>query len=275
MPELKKRKVTKKEVAKSLGIARSTLYYDSKLQKKDWDLKIKIEEVLHIHPAYGHKRLAIALQINKKRIRRVMQVFGIKPYRRRPKKLYKKRDHGAKTPYPNLLMAVFPERQDAAWASDFTYLRYRERWLYVATIMDLFTRTVVGLRLLTVHTVALTLGALQDALRNGKRPVILHSDQGSEYSAKRYTRFAEAFGIRLSMSRKASPWENSYQESFYSQFKIDLGDPNRFETLGELIAEIYRLIFVYNYFRIHSKLKMPPAVFAARQRENLKGRTPP
>ena len=185
MPELKKRKITKKEVAKSLGIARSTLYYDPKLQKKDWDLKIKIEEVLHIHPAYGHKRLALALGINKKRIRRVMHLFGIKPYRRRPKKLYKERDRGAKTPYPNLLMAVFPERQDAAWASDFTYLRYRERWLYLATIMDLFTRTVVGLRMLTVHTVALTLGALQDALRNGRKPQILHSDQGSEYAAKR------------------------------------------------------------------------------------------
>jgi transposase InsO family protein len=275
MPLLKKRKITKKEVARSLGIARSTLYYDSKLQKKDWDLKILIENILHQHPAYGHKRLAIALGANKKRIRRVMHLFGIKPYRRRPKKPWKKRDHGAKTPYPNLLMAVFPERQDKAWASDFTYLRYRERWLYLATIMDLFTRTIVGLCLLTAHTVALTLGALQDALRDGRRPNILHSDQGSEYSAKRYTRFASAFGIRLSMSRKASPWENGYQESFYSQFKVDLGDPNHFESLGELIAEIYRLIFVYNHLRIHSKLKMPPAVFAEQQRELIKGRTPP
>jgi putative transposase len=129
--------------------------------------------------------------------------------------------------------------------------------------------------MLTAHTVALTLGALQDALRDGRRPQILHSDQGSEYSAKRYGRYAEAFGIRLSMSRKGSPWENGYQESFYSQFKVDLGDPNRFETLGALIAEIYRLIFAYNHLRIHSKLKMPPAVFAARQPENPKGRTPP
>ena len=136
MPDLKRRKITQKEVAKSLGIARSTLYYDSKLQKKDWDLKVKIEEILHVHPAYGHKRLAIALGINRKRIRRVMRLFGIKPYRRRPKKLYKKKDHGARTPYPNLLMAVFPERQDTAWASDFTYLRYHTRWLYLATIMD-------------------------------------------------------------------------------------------------------------------------------------------
>lgn len=67
------------------------------------------------------------------------------------------------------------------------------------------------------------------------------------------------------MSRKSSPWENGYQESFYSQFKLDLGDPNRFESPGALIAEVYRLIFVYNHFRIHSKLKMPPKRFAALQ----------
>jgi len=220
MPVLKRRKITKREVARSLGISRSTLHYDSKSQKKDWDLKIQIEAVLHVHPAYGHKRLAIGLGINRKRIRRVMRLFGIKPYRRRPKSPWKKRDHGAKTPYPNLLMATFPERQDAAWASDFTYLGYRGRWLYLATIMDLFTRTVVGLRMLTVHTVALTLGALQDALRNGRRPAILHSDQGSEYSARRYRRYAEAFGIRPSMSRKSSPWENGYQESFYANSRL-------------------------------------------------------
>ncbi|HEX7424814.1 MAG TPA: IS3 family transposase [Terriglobales bacterium] len=275
MPFLKKRRITKKELARSLGIARSTLYYSSKLLKKDWDLKIRIENVLHDYPAYGHKRLAIALSANKKRVHRVMHLFGLKPYRRRPKKPWKKRDHGAKMPYPNLLLAVFPSRPDAAWVSDFTYIRFRSRWLYLATIMDLFTRTIVGLRMLTVHTVDLTLGALQDALQNGRRPKILHSDQGSEYGAKRYTRYAEACGIHLSMSREGSPWENGYQESFYSQFKLDLGDPNRFESLGELVAEIYRLIFVYNHFRIHSKLKMPPAVFAARYHELTKGRTPP
>lgn len=129
MPFLKKRRITKKEFAKSLGIARSTLYYAPKLLKKDWDLKIRIENVLHEHPAYGHERLAIALSANKKRVRRVMKLFGLKPYRRRPKKPWKKRDHGAKDPYPNLLLAVCPDRQNAAWASDFTYIPWRGRWL--------------------------------------------------------------------------------------------------------------------------------------------------
>ncbi len=71
-------------------------------------------------------------------------------------------------------------------------------------------------------------------------------------------------GTFISRSAKSSPWENGYQESFYSQFKIDLGDPARFKTLGELVYEIYRLVWDYNHARIHSVLKMPPLLFAKR-----------
>jgi len=106
-----------------------------------------------------------------------------------------------------------------------------------------------------------------NAIEKYGRPEILHSDQGSEYKSKIYASFAESLGIRLSMSKKASPWENGYQESFYSQFKVDLGDQNRFKTLGELAVAIYLQIYYYNNQRIHTKLKMPPALFAERLRQ--------
>ena len=109
-------------------------------------------------------------------------------------------------------------------------------------------------------------GSLMNALDKYGRPSILHSDQGSEYRSKLYTSFARQIGIELSMSNKASPWENGYQESFYSQFKLDLGDVNRYNTLGELAVAIYQQIYYYNYHRIHTKLKMPPAIYAERQR---------
>lgn len=67
------------------------------------------------------------------------------------------------------------------------------------------------------------------------------------------------------MSHKGSPWENGYQESFYSQFKVDLGDPNRFKTLGELAVAVYHQLYYYNNLRIHSQLKMPPRLYAVRQ----------
>ncbi|OIO45993.1 MAG: hypothetical protein AUJ28_03255 [Parcubacteria group bacterium CG1_02_37_51] len=104
-----------------------------------------------------------------------------------------------------------------------------------------------------------------NAVEKYGRPQILHSDQGSEYTGKIYTVFAESLGIRLSMSKKGSPWENGYQESFYSQFEVDLGDLNRFKTLGELAVAVYQQIYYYNNQRIHTKLKMPPALFVERQ----------
>ena len=78
----------------------------------------------------------------------------------------------------------------------------------------------------------------------------------------------EGYGIAISRSRPGSPWENGYQESFYGKFKVDLGDPDRFRTLGELVAEIYRTLWEYNHTRIHSALRMPPSVFAEKLATN-------
>jgi len=103
---------------------------------------------------------------------------------------------------------------------------------------------------------------LWSALLHHPRPEIFHSDNGKEYEAASFIGILNQLGILISRSRPGCPWENGYQESWYSGFKLDLGDPNRFATLGELVAEIYRIIWDYNNRRIHSRLKMPPAVFA-------------
>src|SRR3989339_1156935 len=260
----KNKVLSKKELAEKQGISRSSLYYQLKMPIKDWHLKNRIETVLKENPSYGYRRIALALNVNHKRTFRVMKENGIKPYRRRGKKFRKTKDSARV--YPNLLQQMeFPLRINAAWASDFTPISFHGKLVYLATIMDIFNRKIVGWCLLNSHAVQLTLTALMNAIEKYGRPEILHSDQGSEYKSKIYASFAESLGIRLSMSKKASPWENGYQESFYSQFKVDLGDQNRFKTLGELAVAVYRQIYYYNNQRIHSKLKMPPAVFAMRQ----------
>lgn len=262
---------TKTELARSLGVSRSSLYYEPTLPQKDWLLKIRIEKTLHENPSYGHKRLAPALHVNKKRIRRVMKLYGIKPYRRLGKKLRKTRDLGQiPSAYQNwLLLIPFPEQEGTVWVSDFTYIPFHGRFIYLATIMDLFTREVVGWSVWTAHNTQLVLLALIDALEKHQAAKYIHSDQGVEYKSRVYCRLAEQTGITISMSRKSSPWENGYQESFYGKFKVDLGDPGRFKTLGELTAEIYLLIYSYNHYRIHTALKMPPAIFAQRQRNQV------
>lgn len=256
--------LSKKALAEEQGISRSSLYYWPRKPHKDWQLKNQIELVLKEHPSYGHRRISLELKVNKKRVLRVMKIFGIKPYRRRGKRFRKTRDLGKIC--PNLLQLIpFPAKSNIAWASDFTQWPFHSRTIYLATIMDVFDRKIVGWQLLTSHSVQLTITALIDAVEKYGRPKILHSDQGSEYKSKIYTSFAKNLGINLSMSKKGSPWENGYQEAFYSQFKLDLGDPNRYRTLGELAAAIYLQIYYYNNQRIHTKLKMPPALFAKRQ----------
>ena len=267
---VKEQQLTKKELARKLGISRQSLYYKPKKPEQDWMLKTKIENIFHTHPSYGYRRLAIALTVNTKRIRRVMNLYGLRPYRRRPKKYRKKRDEGRiATPYQNLLQVTpFPSKSNTVWVSDFTHIRFHCRWLYLATVMDLYTREIVGWYILNKHSVDLVEGALIQALTKRIPPTILHSDQGSEYASKRYTRFVQHHGIRVSMSKKSSPWENGYQESFYSQFKLDLGDTSRCEHMGELIVAIHNAIYSYNNTRIHTALKMPPAVYAMRQYQN-------
>lgn len=213
-------------------------------------------------PSYGYPRVALALHVNRKRAQRVMRLFGIKAYRRRGRK---PRKMGvARTPYPNLLKTNYPRFPNDIWVADFTYIPYQGKFLYLATVLDLFTREIVGSAVMNVHSVPLILQAFFSAVEFHPRPNIFHSDNGREYGSKVFEGTLMEFGIRISRSAKASPWENGYQESFYDKFKVDLGDPERFKTLGELVYEIHRLVWHYNHQRIHSILKMPPLLFAER-----------
>lgn len=254
---VKEKPLTKVDLARQQGISVYSLYYKPKKPQKDQLLKNQIEHILAQHPSYGHRRIAIELKMNKKKTRRVMRLFNIKPYRRRGRRFRKIKDYS--TIYPNLLQSIsFPEKANQIWVSDFTYIPFHGKYIYLATILDIFNRRVVGWSLLTTHSVQLTISALINAVEKRGRPDILHSDQGSEYKSKLYTGFAKDLGIQISMSHKGCPWENGYQESFYDKFKIDLGDSNRSKTLGELSAIIYHQIYYYNNERIHTKLKMPP-----------------
>lgn len=255
-------------LAKELGVSISSLYYRHKLPDKDRALKIRIEEAWRYHPSYGHRRLAIHLGINKKRIRRVMKLFDLHPYRRRgkfPKKSTKIKG-GA---YPNLVKHIVPAYAGHIWAADFTYLSYRKKFLYVATAIDLFTRRIVGWSAARSHSTPLILQTLFMALSAHPRPIIFHSDNGSEYASAVFARVLTETGITISRIMPGCPWENGYQESFYAQFKVDLGDPDRFTSLGELVYAIAQNIGYYNHARIHTAIKMPPAMFAEWQQRNL------
>ncbi len=267
----KEKPITKTALAHKLGVSRSSLYYKHKRPAVDEEVKRQIESVLTAHPSYGHKRIAIELKLNKKRILRVMKKFGIRPYRRRVKKLRKKADEGKPAvTYMNVYKSLCPIAPFVVWVSDFTYIRFGSYFIYLATIMDMYTREIVGWNISRFHNQELILGALKDAISrcNSKVAIYFHSDQGSEYDSQTTTTFVITLGMMVSMSDKASPWQNGFQESFYSQFKVDLGDPNRFEVLGELIEAIHLTINDYNTDRIHTTLKMSPENYRLRYFKN-------
>lgn len=250
-------------MAIQLGISRSSLYYKPKKPPADEELKTKITAVMGEHQAYGHRRVAIALGINHKKARRVMKLYGLKPAIRRGVRPHKRDDQkNEETQVQNIVKILCPIQQNIVWAGDFTYFWFHDRFWYLATVIDLHTREIVGWHIANHHTTSLIIDAYTDAVRRTQQSSqYFHSDQGSEYTSEAYTVLLNTHNTIPSHSTKSSPWQNGYQESFYSNFKLELGHINRFEHVGELIEAIHKQIHYYNTHRIHSALRMSPIQF--------------
>lgn len=244
-----------------MGVSRKNIYKrQAKQSLKDAALLVQIK-VHKYHPSYGHKRLSIELKINKKRIRRVMKLYGIKPPRRK-KRFFTtiSRPHHH---YTNLIKDLAITKPHQVWCTDLSYIKFQGKFLYLATIIDVATRQVIAVQVGHKHDSGLVLTTTKQAIAKAQtHPDIFHTDQGTEFIASICTDYLEKLGTKISVSDKASPWQNGYQESFFSRFKDEAGDFNRFETVGELLEAIYTQVRYYNYERIHTALKMPPAVFA-------------
>jgi len=260
------------KVTKALGIKRASSYYQPTLPQRDKALKEQIEAVLQEHPAYGHERIALHLGLGKNRVRRAMKLFGLQPYLKRTKAFVPERkpEEASTKQLTNLIKELQPNRPGHIWASDFTYLWLLGRWYYLATVIDLHTRRILGWSVGIRHTKELVHLAVCDALSKHEPPSFFHSDQGSEYTAEATIALLEANEIHVSFSRKASPWQNGYQESLYQNFKLELGDLSRFACEGELYEAIAKQIYYYNHKRIHTALKTTPVRFYEMYRDKDK-----
>ena len=191
-----------------------------------------------------------------------MKKYGIKVPRRKIKNNFCTKSIKHRR-YPNLIKDLEIIYENQVWCSDTSrFIFHGQKW-YIVTVIDIFTRQVRGVAIGRHHDSALVLEAIEMALVTSKTATeIFHSDQETEFMAESITDFLEQLETKISASDKASPWQNGYQESFFGKFKDDIGDINRFETQGELLEELYHGIHYYNNERIHTALKMPPAVYA-------------
>lgn len=249
-------------MAKELGVSRSSLYYRHKIPERDEALRREIEALMELHPGYGSPRVAIALKINKKRAARVMKKFGLKPARRA--KVPRKREDEGNLPlsHPNILEKLSPIAPNVVWASDFTFISYKGKFIYLCTVIDAFTGEVLGFNISRRHDAGFVKLAIERAIRKeGTTPVYFHSDQGSEYASEEISSWLAARGVIISMNPKGSPWCNGSQESFFGRFKVEFGDFDRFDTYAELLEELYSQLNYFSNIRIKTKLKMAPAEF--------------
>lgn len=238
------------------------MYYEKKLPKKDEDLKLLIEEVMQEHPGYGYRRVAMVLEVNAKRAARVMRKFGLKPARRSKTPRKPNDENKQESSYPDILSKTSTIAPDFIWVSDFTYIRYKGTWYYLATVIDYYSGVVLGFNVSKTHDAGFVQVAIHRAiLKAGKLPKYFHSDQGSEYNSKEVAEWLTLQGVGISMSPKSSPWRNGSQESFYGRFKVEFGDPERFKTAGEFIEALYKHLNYFANTRIKNKLKMSPQKF--------------
>lgn len=209
------------------------------------------------HPFYGVERLAIHLGWNQKKARRIRNLAGV-VIPTASKKHRHKRSIPEVPAAPNVLgrHASFKDEsrpQDGmsyagmtsveAWVQDFTYLRFQSAWYYLAVVLEVETRRIVGWRLGASHSSELTLAALLDALSRYPPPAILHSDQGSEYLSYKHRELCGRLEITLSCSALGSPWQNGFMERWFGSFQLELGQLTKYADLDRLHEGIASQVF--------------------------------
>jgi|GEM_PF-500775 len=261
------------------GYPRSS-YYEQPLVLQTRDKQaVQVLSLAHEqHPLYGVRRLALHLGWSQNKTRRIRSLAGVVIVRPSKKKRYGSSAPAEILAAPNALKRFAHYRNEhrpqdgmsyagmvdsGGWVQDFTYLCFQRSWHYLAVVLDLKTRRIVGWKLGLRHSSQLTLAALQDALTKYPAPTILHSDQGTEYLSYRHQLICDQYEITLSCSKRASPWQNGFMERFFGSFKPELGKLSQYKDLGQLHEAIAQTVHYYNTERIHLALKMSPAAYAA------------
>jgi putative transposase len=224
------------------------------------------------HRFYGYRRVTILVQregygVGGKKVRRLMQEDNLLALRRRKFIATTDSDHGFVV-YPNLAQYLILTDVNQLWVADTTYLRLQSEFVYLAVVLDAFSRRAVGWALGRNLQTALPLAALEKAIQNRQPPpgIMHHSDRGSPYASNDYVKRLESIGAVLSMSRAGRPWENGQCESFMKTLKQEEIDARPYSTLEELEQHLEEFIEQnYNQMRLHSALGyLSPAEFEAR-----------
>jgi putative transposase len=259
-------------ICRALRLGRATYYrWHAAGPMPDQDIALRghLQQIALEMPAYGYRRITHELQrrgvaVNHKRVLRLMREDNLLCLRKRSFVRTTDSAH-ALAVYPNLVPELRVDGLDQLWIADITYVRLPQEFVYLAVVLDAYSRRCIGWALDRTLEAGLALAALQMALATRQiRPgLVHHSDRGVQYASQTYTNLLKAHGIRISMSRTGNPYDNAQAESFIKTLKYEEVHVFEYENLAEARGRIGQFIEgVYNEKRLHSALGYrPPAEF--------------
>jgi putative transposase len=251
-----------------LDINRSGLYYQP-IGIPQGDLVImKLIDRLHLTtPIYGARKIAVLLNISRKRARRLMQIMGLKAIYRRPWTSQPAPGHHI---YPYLLRNLAITRPNQVWAADITYIPMARGFLYLVAIIDVYSRYVLSWRLSNTLDTDFCIEALEEALKKGT-PEIFNTDQGTQFTGEAFTGILKSHGVRISMDGKGSYNDNLFIERLWRTVKYEEVYLKAYQDGKEARSSIRSYFRFYNFERPHQALgyRTPAEVFNVSTKEEL------
>ena len=234
-----------------LGVPRSTYYHRPQPESAE-NLRLlrKLDELYLDYPFFGSRRMAVTLQVNRKRIQRLMHILGIEA-------LYPKPNLSRPAPgheiYPYLLRGIAIERPNQVWSTDITYIPMQGGFLYLVAVMDWFSRFVLSWELSNTMEVGFCLAALEAAFRFGQ-PEIWNSDQGAQFTSPDFLAPLKKRGVSISMDGRGRALDNVFIERLWRSLKYELIYPGDFADGADLFHALECYFRFYNHQRPHQAL---------------------